>query len=966
MSPYRGALNARHVCAALLTALLVCLAVPSFAAAAFGLKSTDVYSAEKNGSPALEAGSHPYSLTTTIEFNTLVDGEGREVPDGSVKDLDTALPLGLAGIPKATPRCSGADFANIDKNVDPPIPACADDTAIGFVTAAADFHSVPAGGAVDAGFPLYNLVPAPGSAAKLGFVVAGVPVTIDATLSETPPYRIVARLRNTSQAILIFRASVTVWGNPTSSDHDQVRGSCLAGVDSEGAPQSNGKECPVGAEVPEIPFLTLPRACTGPLTTLFRGNSWAFPSVFATSSSVTHDDDEPPNPEGFEGCDELPEFKPTIAVDTSATSASSPTGLDFSLDMDDEGIVSPTGKAQSDIKRVVATLPEGVTVNPSAATGLSGCTTAQYENETLDSTPGDGCPEASKVGTVTVETPLVDELISGSLFVAAPDDPATATPGVENPFDSFLAIYMVLRNENLGVIVRQAGKIEADPVTGQLTTVFDDVPQFPIGHLEARFREGPRAPLVTPGTCGTFVAEAEQTPWANPSEPLLTVADFEVSSGPNGGPCPAGPPPLAPRLEAGTASSKAGAYSPFNLRVTRQDDEAELTHLSVSMPPGLTGKLAGIGKCGDTAIDAARAKTGLQERATPSCPASSEIGDVVAGAGVGGSLTYVSGKVYLAGPYTGDPFSLVVITPAVAGPFDAGNVVIRDGLEVDPTTAQVRVDGGSTPIPTILKGIPLRLRDLRVSIDRDNFTLNPTSCEPFSIGASASGSAPLLGSTTETVAQMAAHFQASRCGALKFKPKLSVSLTGSTKRTGHPVLRAELKPRPGDANLGRIATILPPSQFIDPLRVANPCTRVKFDADECPPASVLGRARAFTPLLDKPLEGPVYFRSNGGERELPDVVADLGGEVRFILVGYVDAVVHKGSEVSRVRTIFESTPDAPVSKVVLLLKGGKEGLLQNSRNLCAQPQLVGVRMRGQNGVTKNFRQTIKTSCRKKR
>lgn len=965
MSPRRKALGARHICATLLVMVFACLAIPSFATAAFGLKSTDVYSAEADGTPALEAGSHPYSLATTIEFNTLVDGEGREVPDGSIKDLETDLPLGLAGIPKATPRCSGADFANIDKNVDPPIPACADDTAIGFVTAAADFHSVPPGGAVDAGFPLYNLVPAPGSAAKLGFVVAGVPITIDAGLSEEPPYRVVARLRNSSQAVLIFRASVAVWGYPASPVHDPVRGSCLAGVDSEGVPQSNGKECPVGAEVPKIPFLTLPRACTGPLTSLFRGSPWEFPSVVATSSSVTHDDGEPPNPRGFENCDEL-EFEPTIEADVSSTSASSPTGLDFSLDVDDEGITSPTEKAQSDIKRVVATLPEGVTVNPSAATGLSGCTTAQYENETLHSAPGEGCPEASKVGTVSVETPLVDELISGSLFVAAPDDPATSAPGVENPFNSFLAIYMVLRNENLGVIIRQAGKIEADPITGQLTTVFDDVPQFPIGHLEAHFREGPRAPLVTPGTCGTFVAEAEQTPWANPTEPLLTVADFEISSGPNGGPCPVGPAPLAPHLEAGTANSTAGAYSPFNLRVTRQDGEAELTRLSVTMPPGLTGKLAGIGKCSDAAIEGARAKTGLEERAAPSCPATSEIGDVVAGAGVGSSLTYAAGKVYLAGPYAGDPFSLVVITPAVAGPFDAGNVVIRDGLEVDSTTAQVRVDGGGTPLPTILKGIPLRLRDLRVSVDRDNFTLNPTSCEPFSITASASGSGLLIGSTTVTIAEMATRFQASGCGALKFKPKLSFSLTGATKRTGHPVLRAELKPRPGDANLGRIATILPPSQFIDPLRVASPCTRVKFNANECPPASVLGHARAFTPLLDQPLEGPVYFRSNGGERELPDVVADLKGEVRFTLVGFVDAVTHKGSEVSRVRTIFQGTPDAPVSKVVLLLKGGKEGLLQNSRNLCAQPQRLEVRMRGHNGITKNFRQTIKTSCRKKR
>lgn len=945
--------------------LAIAWVVPASAQAAFGLKSADVYFAEADGSPAKEAGSHPDSMTTTLDLNTTLNGEGLEVPEKSLKDLDTELPLGLVGIPEATTRCTGAEFANIDKLVDPPIPACPDDSAVGFVSVGASFNPVAPGGLSPGGFPLYNLEPAPGTVAKLGFVVAAVPVTVEVRLSQEAPYRVVATLEHTSQSLLLFGASLTVWGFPNSSSHDLVRGSCLAGIDGAGVPQSQGS-CPVGPDAPQVPFLTLPRACTGPLTTLFTAESWEPPRDVSSLGSITHDDEAPPNPIGFEDCEDL-EFEPEIGVRTSSHSASSPTGLDFSVDVDDEGIALPAPeKAQSDVKRVVVTLPEGVTANPSAADGLAGCTTAQYESEALPSAPGEGCPQASKIGSVSVESPLVDEVLSGSLFVAKSDNPATATPGTENPFDSFLAVYLVLRNQNLGVILRQAGRIEADPVTGQLTTIFDDVPQLPFSHLEARFREGPRAPLVTPGTCGTFTAEVVQTPWANPSEPLLATADLEVSSGPNGGPCPAGPAPLNPGFTAGTANSKASAYSPFNLRLTRQDDEPELTHLSISLPPGLTGKLAGIAKCGDAAIEVARAKSGVQELAAPSCPASSEIGDVSAGAGVGSSLTYVAGKAYLAGPYGGDPFSFVVITPAVVGPFDAGNVVIRDGLEVDPTTAEVRVDGDQTPIPRILEGVPLRLRDLRVSVDRTNFTLNPSSCEPFAIRASAGGSAPLLGSATELIAQLATHFQASGCGALGFKPKLRFSLKGATKRTGHPAVRAELRPRPGDTNLGRISTILPPSQFVDPARVANPCTRVQFAANACPPSSVLGRARAFTPLLDEPLEGPVYFRSNGGERELPDVVADLNGEVRFILVGYIDAVNRKGSEVSRVRTIFANTPDAPVSKVVLSLKGGKQGLLQNSSNLCAKPQRLDVRMKGQNGKKRDFRQTIKTSCRKKR
>jgi hypothetical protein len=598
-----------------------------------------------------------------------------------------------------------------------------------------------------------------------------------------------------------------------------------------------------------------------------------------------------------------------------------------------------------------------VTLNPSAAGGLSGCTAAQLENEKLDTPPGAGCPDASKVGTVSVESPLIDESLDGSIFVAQPYD---------NPFGSFLAVYLVLRNKHLGVILKQAGEVRANPVTGQLTAIFDDVPQLPFGHLEAHFREGPRAPLVTPAVCGTYVAEAVQTPWAAPGEPVTNRADFTIESGPRGTPCPSGQGPFNPALTTGTLSSAAGSFSPFVMRLTRQDGEADLTRISLSLPPGLTGKLAGVERCSDAAIAAARAKTGGQEIAVASCPAGSQIGTVLAGAGVGPSLTYVPGKVYLGGPFNGHPFSFVVITPAVAGPFDAGNVVIRQGLEVDPTTAEVRVDGSQTAIPRILKGIPLHLRDLRVSIDRASFTLNPTSCEPFSIQTEAVGAGPLLTPATETIAQIATHFQATGCGALPYKPKLTLRLRGATKRTGHPALRAELRARPRDANVGRLSTILPPSQFVDPKRVSNPCTRVQFAAGACPRSSILGHARAFTPLLDQPLEGPVYFRANGGERELPDIVADLNGEVRFILVGFVDAVVQKGAEVSRVRTIFANNPDAPVSKVVLSLKGGKEGLLQNSDNLCAAPQWAHLRMVGQNGKRSDLRQKIKTSCHRKK
>src|SRR5436853_917541 len=947
-----------------LTSLLVltCICVlPTSATAAFGIEGADVYFSEADGSPATKAGSHPDAITTRVDFNTFIDGDGLERPDQALKDLEVELPPGFVGIPAATPRCSGVDFADVDKSIDPPLPNCSNDSVVGYVTIEASFNPIPPGEGIEGAVALYNLDPAPGSAAKFGFVVAAVPVTMEVKLSEDAPYRVIAYVRNAPQPLLFYGASLTLWGNPTSSAHDALRGSCLSGEVAEDGTLGSRGLCPVSEGLPETAFLTLPRACTGPLTTNFAADPWQDPTAKVFAASVTHDDSEPPAPVGFEGCDEL-EFDPVIGANVSSHAAETPTGLDFSVEMEDEGISHPAKRAKSDVKKVVATLPEGVTLNPPAANGLAACSPEQYEAEALNSLPGQNCPEAAKVGIVNVESPLVDEELEGPLFVAEPDD--QAAPGAENPFDSFLAVYLVLRNENLGVIVKQAGRVEADPVTGQLSATFDEIPQVPFTRLKTQFREGPRAPLVTPGRCGTYTAEAVQTPWADPSAPIVTTADFVVDSGIGGGPCPSGEAGLHPGFSAGTENNKAGSFSPFNLRLTREDGEQELTNFSATLPPGLTGKLAGVARCSDAAIAAARSKTGRQELADPSCPAGAQIGTVTAGAGVGPSLTYVSGKVFLAGPLAGDPLSVVVVTPGVVGPFDVGNIVVREGLALDQTTAEVKIGGGDS-IPRILKGIPVRLRDLRVSTNRPGFTLNPTSCEPSTVRATAGGMGPWL-QTSSTIAEVAARFQVDGCRDLAFKPKLRISLKGKMKRTGHPALRAQLEARPGDANIGRAVVTLPKSQFIDQAHINNPCTRVQFNAGTCPPGSVLGHARAFTPLLDKPLEGPVYFRSNGGDRALPDIVADLNGEVHIVLVGFVDSVKKKGSEISRTRTTFQTVPDAPVSKFVLSLKGGKSGLLQNSTNLCAHPQRAAVRFRAQNGITKNFQQLIKTSCNKKR
>ena len=903
-------------------AALACLAAlaPATASAAFGLKNLSFELEEEGGGLLTQAGAHPFAVTTNLETNSTIDPDLGLVPDGAVKDLSIAFPAGLVGNPTAVEPCTNDDFTTLVKGGN----ICPDEAVIGKVDLVVgfeeeEFYKVP----------LYNLEPPPGVAAKVGFVVLGVPVTIDIGVNPDPPHNLISTGTNVSQAIRFYGVKATVWGNPGSPAHDKERGECVATLAED--------VCEV--EIPEVPFLTAPRSCTGPMEARFETDSWQEPGVWLEYTAQSSSE--------LSGCEGLP-FDPQIDAAPTNSSASSASGLHFDLDIEDEGLTSfDKGPAGSDIKKAEVLLPEGFTLNPSAADGLEACSEAELARETAFSEPGEGCPEASKVGTVEVETPLLeDKILHGDVFTATQD---------ENPFGSMVALYMVIRDREMGIIVKQPGRVELDPATGQVKTTFgepgSEIPQFPFSHLRFRFKGGARAPLATPSACGNYQVEATFTPWANPSAPVTRTAELAVTSGPGGAPCPSASP-FDPSFLAGSADATAGAYSPFYMRLTRSDADEALTRFSATLPPGLTGKIAGISRCGDAAIEAAKQNSGALEAALPSCPAASKVGSLQGGAGVGPDLTWVPGSLYLAGPYNGDPLSIVAITPALAGPFDAGTVVVREGLTVDPESAEVKIDdSASDPIPRILKGIPLRLRDLRINTDRPDFTLNPTSCEAEQTRAHLTG--------TGATAERSSRYQASHCAALKFKPRLKIALKGGTRRTQHPELRSVLRPRPGDANIGKVAVTLPPTMFIDNAHISNPCTRVQFAEGNCPKGSVLGHARAFTPLFDEPLEGPVYFRSNGGERELPDVVADLHGLFNFVAVGWVDSV--KG----RTRTRFVNVPDAPVSKIVLNLKGGKQGLLQNSADLCVKKRYVDIRLAAHNGRRLDARQVVGTSCKKK-
>lgn len=939
----------------LAAALALLLAAPT-AQAAFGLQRFDLTFAGPGGETQALAGSHPFAMKTSFAVNTETTEAGT-FPEEQAKDVEIAQIPGFVGDQSAVPPCPTLDFL-VKRNGINNSTECADSTVVGLVKV-----QVSEGAGVLTQFaPLYNLAPTPGTVARLGFQVLSVPVTIAVSTAEEAPYQLLAHTTDVSQILEFFAAEVTLWGVPAEEAHDPLRGQCLA---ANGTSEGN---CSAGLS--PAPFLTLPRSCEGPLATEYAMDSWQRPGArlpngepdltdpaWVTGEALTHDGAEPPNPQGMIGCGGLG-FDPTTEATPSSAQAESAAGMRFEVNVADEGLKSPEGRANADVEALEIAFPAGLTANPSAAEGLGVCTLAQYEAESLRE---EACPPASKLGTIEAETPILPKHpLRGSLYLASQTD---------NPFGSLLALYTVIRDPGLGVFVKFATEVETDEQTGQLIARAEELPPYPLSHVEVALRPGPRAPFITPPGCGTYETEAALYP-SSGAEPLISTSTFKITSGPGGGPCPAAKLPFHPGFEAGSTNNAAGRYSPFSMRLTRQDGEQDITRFSATLPPGVVGKIAGLAKCPDAQIAQARGRAkvgeGALELAQPSCPAASLVGHVIAGAGVGTALTYVPGSLYLAGPFGGDPLSVVAIVPAVAGPFDVGVVVTRVALTLNPISGQVEVDGAaSEPIPHILHGIPLALRDLRVEVDRPQFTLNPTSCKVFSTQALITGG----GNDPFSVADDAplgasSRYQASSCASLAFHPTLKLALRGGTKRAKHPALHATLTypPGAGYANTGRVTTILPPTEFIDNAHISNPCTRVQFNANQCPPSSILGSAKAITPLLDEPLEGPVYFRANGGERKLPDVVVDLHGLFQIVLVGKVDTATPKSDP--RIRTTFDEVPDAPVTSFELNLFGGKKGLLVNSANLCQKTRRATVEAIGKNGRRYDTEPAVKTSCEK--
>jgi hypothetical protein len=916
-----------------------------------GSFEADVFDAEfPFGGPSRQAGDHPFEQRVNFDLNGALDVNRtpRDITSHHlVKTVEVTLPRGMVGNPEATPKCDPTDFAEIGSTKNST--GCPADTQVGYATVPVHpYADGVTGNGVVSRIPIYNLVPPPGVAADFGFNAFVVQAHIYPELDPAQGYAIKTVSPFISSFETVRSAEVTVWGVPGDSAHDKFRAypRVTAGK-SLGAPWGSASI---------RPLLTNPTDCgfeNGGAR--IRAESYAKPGEFTPV-------EEWPHPLNVTGCDDPRfRFEPELALQPDNPHAGAPTGLDIHLEIPQRSDAVETaselyakngdvqGIATPPLKKAVVTLPEGMTISPSAAQGLGSCTPAEIG---LATNAPIHCPENSQLGTLILHTPILppDNPPRGFVYVAKQGD---------NPFHNFLSIYLAIEEPERGILVKIPGRIDLDPNTGQITTTFDDLPQFPVSDMQMTLKGGARAALVNPATCGAKTVTAEFFSWQAPDVPTVVTDSYDISDNPDGSPCPnsLGDRRFKPSLEAGTLNPTGGAFSSFVFRLTRSDDDQEFSRLNVTLPPGLAARLAGVSECSDAAIAAAEApgRTGTEEQSNPSCPSSSQIGHTSVGAGAGASLTYVPGNAYLAGPYKGAPLSMVVISPTVVGPYDLGVIAVRSALNVDPTTTQVSIS--SDPLPQIFKGIPVRIRDIRVNADRPKFTINPTSCAEKQITAHVTGTGgDVLSSSDDTAVDLEHHFQAASCASLGFKPRLGFRLSGGVRRAAHPKLKATLRARPGDANIARASVLLPHSEFLDQAHIRTVCTRVQFAAGNCPAGAIYGRAEAVSPLLDRPLKGPVYLRSSNNP--LPDLVADLNGQIHVVLVGRID------STNGRIRNTFDFVPDAPVTRFTLEMRGGKRGLLINSTNLCAKRHRAVVRFGGQNGKKSTLTPVLKNSCKK--
>ncbi len=905
----------------------------------FGVSTYELGPFNENGSPATQAGAHPFQVTTTLTLNQTA---GR-MPVALPKDLSFRLPTGLIGNANAATQCLISDFASPVEETN----LCPASSVVGVATVTADEPKyLPI---FTKTVPIFNLVPSRGEPARFGMEVIGkVPIVIDTSVRTGKDYDVVATVKDATETAGLLSTQATFWGVPGDPRHNSARGwECVAG--GEFAKQA-GKPCPASSEVPQQPFLTLPTSCPAnpgkePLTSLVEADSWANPGTFLSAEyswlSATGQG------LGMDGCNQLP-FTPDVKVTPEVHSASTPTGLTVKVEVPQKTTLEANGLAEADVRDTTVTLPEGVELSPAAANGLEACSEVQIgyqgmnaRTQTQEFTAAQpSCPDSAKVGLVHIKTPLLANELEGAVYLASP---APHGEPDKNPFNSLVALYIVAEDPVSGVLVKLAGKGELDEGSLRVATTFTNAPQVPFEALKIELFGGPRGSVSTPARCGVYGTQAAFTPWSGTGTVDLSspAEEFAIRSGAGGGACPGSPLGFSPGFAALGTNATAGAFTDFQLELSRPDGDQALSSVSMRLPPGIAALLSSVTLCGEP------------QAARDECPAESQVGEATAVAGLG-SEPYVQrgGRVFITGPYAGAPFGLEIVSPAVAGPFDLGTVTVRSKLFINPENASVTIV--SDPLPTQLRGIPLQLKRVLVTVNRPGFEFNPTNCSPMKIEGTVSGSE----GATEAVSSP---FQVGECQSLPFAPKLTAVAGGrGSKANGTSLAVTVTSGGVGpagvaEAGIAKVDLALPVALSSRLSTLQKACTEATFNANpaSCNEASVIGYATIHTPVLSNPLSGPAYLVSHGGAA-FPDVEFVLQGEgITLLLDGKTD--IKAGVTYSR----FESAPDAPFTVFETVLPAGPHGVLtpnvpeREEYSLCKASLAMPTEITGQNGAILN-------------
>jgi hypothetical protein len=909
--------------------------------AAFGISAFGFAAHEAKGLLDTQAGGHPFGMTSTVNLNTSTESHPEEISYpylfASVeppRDIVVYLPLGFLGDPTAAARCTELQIAQLLSRTE--CPAASRVGTFTLFSEATVFSSTFPEGSVSS---IYNMVPEAGFPAQFGFKAGyNKPVPLYVSVVHTPSgYALRAATAGIPRTINIEGAALTFFGDPRTAD---------------GEPNSSQ------------PFFTNPADCSaGPLQARVQVDSWVHPHRWVSGESVAYPQ--------VTGCDLL-QFAPLVEVHPEVSQAEAPSGDEIKIRIPQSPERFPV-LATPQLKNVTFTFPEGMTISPGGGGGLRACeatgpngidmpTNSPEGKMRTPTEVGEGealgpddmthlvaghCPHQSQIGTVEIVSPVLASPLEGRLYVAQPQcggpgqSPCTAADASNG---SLFGVY--LEAEGGGAVVKLRGSASVNSATGQLTARFLENPQLPVSEVTVHLKGGGRALLANPRQCGEAVANADLAPWSSPVTPdSILEAPFPVDWDGHGGACPVALP-FAPTLEAGATSAQAEHFTPFTLTVARGDRQQDLARVQVKMPVGLLGMLSKVALCEEP------------QASQGTCPEASKIGTTWVAVGSGPQPLWVQGRVYLTGSYAGAPFGLSIVVPAVAGPFNLGNVVVRSRIDVDPNTGAVTIT--SDPLPRFLDGVPVRIQKLNVAVDREGFIFNPTNCTAKQIEAT-------LESTQGTKAVVSSPFAVEGCKNLPFKPTFKVSTEAKTSKAHGASLDVKVTSGSGQANVGSAVVSFPKQLPARLTTLQQACSEATFAQNPalCPAGSNIGTAKVLTPVLNAPLTGPAYLVSHGGAA-FPDVVMILQGQgVRLDLTFHTN--IAKGITTSTLPT----APDAPITSFEVKLPEGPHSALtavlpaKAKGNLCATKLSMPTTLTGQNGA--QFKQSTKitiTGCPK--